>query len=485
MTPSKPRTGKKRAEPLLGNAKPRLHSKLLNTKSRADEVVQLAIDVGMPLLPWQEFVLRDLLSVDENGLFIRRSSLVLVARQAGKTHLARMLILAHLYLFNSKNVLMMAQNRAMSLTTFREIANLINDKPFLKDQTRSIRYAHGSEAIELKNGNRLDVVAATRDGSRGRTADFLYIDELREITEEAFAAATPTTRARPNSMSLFTSNAGDAFSTVLNSMRENALANPPKSFGFYEYSANPYTKIDFTDKFWRNVAQANPAMGYTITREALEEAISTSSQEATRTELLCQWIDSLVSPWPYGILEQTADKDFKIYDGAYTVFAFDVSPSRKNASLMAGQITADGKVGIGILDTWSSALTVDDLKVAAGIKEWADRFHPREICYDKYATASIAERLAHAGQNCLDISGSQFYTACADLLDALVNGRVVHNGQDEFISQMNNVAAKQNDSGWRIVKRASAGDISAPISAAMIVHQLLKPLSVPQIITEN
>jgi hypothetical protein len=32
------------------------------------------------------------------------------------------------------------------------------------------------------------------------------------------------------------------------------------------------------------------------------------------------------------------------------------------------------------------------------------------------------------------------------------------------------------------VKRQSAGDISAPISAAMIVHELLKPLSVPQII---
>jgi len=485
MNPVKTQTPRKPKAALLGIAKPRLHSPLLNTKSRADEVIAFANNLSMPFLPWQEFVLRDLLSIDKDGNFIRKSSLLLVARQSGKTHLARMLILAHLYVFGSKNVLMMAQNRAMSLTTFREIAIIIENNPFLKSQTRSIRYANGGEAIELKNGNRLDVVAATSSASRGRTADFLYIDELREISADSFRAATPTTRARPNSMSLYTSNAGDAFSTVLNSMRENAIANPPKSFGFYEYSANPYTKIDFTEKFWRNVAQANPALGYTITREALEEAISTSSQEATRTELLCQWIDSLVSPWPYGILEQTSDKDFKIYDGAYTVFAFDVSPSRKNASLMAGQIAADGKIGIGILDTWSSALTVDDLKVAAGIKEWADRFHPREICYDKYATASIAERLSHAGQNCIDISGSQFYTACADFLDALVNSRVVHNGQNEFISQMNNVAAKTNDSGWRIVKRASAGDISAPISAAMIVHQLLKPLSFPQIITEN
>jgi phage terminase large subunit-like protein len=482
MIKSAPERVQARTEPLLGQSKPRLHSKLLETESKADQVIELAIKIGMPLLPWQEFVCRDLLSVDEEGLFIRKSSLVLVARQSGKTHLARMLILAHLYCFDSKNVLMMAQNRAMALTTFREIAYIVEANSFLKEKTRSIRFANGSESIELKNGHRLDVVAATRDGSRGRTADFLYIDELREIQEDAFRAATPTTRARPNSQALFTSNAGDAFSTVLNNMRENALGNPPQSFGFYEYSANPYTKIDFSEKFWRNVAMANPALGYTITKEALEEAISTSSPEATRTELLCQWIDSLQSPWPYGILEATSDKTLKLSQGVYTVFGFDVSPSRKNASLVAGQLMPDGKIGIGILEMWSSQLSVDDVKVAAGIKKWADHFNPRQICYDKYATASIADRLSHAGQNCVDISGSQFYTACADLLDALVNDRVVHNGQDEFINQMNNVAAKTNDSGWRIVKRQSAGDISAPISAAMIVHELLKPLSVPQII---
>jgi phage terminase large subunit-like protein len=469
-------------QPLLGSEKARLHSPLLETKSKADQVIELADKIGMPLLPWQKWICQDLLSVDDDGMFIKKSSLLLVARQSGKTHLARMLILAHLYCFDSKNVLMMAQNRAMALTTFREIAFIVEAHSFLKEKTRSIRFANGSESIELKNGHRLDVVAATRDGSRGRTADFLYIDELREIQEDAFRAATPTTRARPNAQALFTSNAGDAFSTVLNNMRENALANPPRSFGFYEYSANPYTKIDFSEKFWRNVAMANPALGHTITKEALEEAIGTSSPEATRTELLCQWIDSLQSPWPYGVLEATSDKTLKLSQGVYTVFGFDVSPSRKNASLVAGQLMPDGKIGIGILEMWSSQLSVDDVKVAAGIKKWADHFNPRQICYDKYATASIADRLSHAGQNCVDISGSQFYTACADFLDGLVNDRIVHNGQDEFIQQMNNVAAKTNDSGWRIVKRQSAGDISAPISAAMIVHELLKPLSVPQII---
>ncbi len=60
-----------------------------------------------------------------------------------------------------------------------------------------------------------------------KTADFLYIDELREWTQESFTAALPVTRARPNAMTLMTSNAGDGFSTVLNDLRERCLSYPP------------------------------------------------------------------------------------------------------------------------------------------------------------------------------------------------------------------------------------------------------------------
>ena len=80
-----------------------------------------------------------------------------------------------------------------------------------------------------------------------------------------------------------------------------------------------------------------------------------------------------------------------------------------------------------------------------------------------------------------DVSGAQFYQACGDLLDSIVNMRMLHNGSEEMDKQMNNVAAKTNDSGWRIVKRKSAGDVSAPISLAMVVHKLLLPAAKPAI----
>ena len=467
----------KKKQALRGATKPRIQSVPLKGKNKFYDVLEIAKLLNVSFLPYQEYVLKDILTVDKKDMFVRKLSLLLISRQNGKTFLARMLILTHLLKWNT-DVLIMSSNRSMALETFRQVANSLENNDHFKGMVKQIRHANGTESIEMLSGARLDVVAATRDGSRGRSINgLLYIDEVREISEEGYRAAMPVTRAHANATVLLTSNAGDAFSAVLNQLRERALDNPPKSFGFYEYSAPQYCKID-DRAAW---AQANPALGYTITEAAIEEAIATSPIENTRTETLCQWIDSLSSPWPHNILQETSDSELQIPPGGYTVCGFDVSPSRRNASLVAGQILPSGKIGVGILQTWESAVSVDDLKIAAEIKAWSDQYRPRQICYDKYTTQSIADKLSNAGCITQDISGQQFYQACGDLLDGLVNHRVVHNGQANLMQQMNNCAAKVNDSAWRIVKRKSAGDVSAPIALAMVVSMLMKPQQVAAI----
>jgi hypothetical protein len=53
----------------------------------------------------------------------------------------------------------------------------------------------------------------------------------------------------------------------------------------------------------------------------------------------------------------------------------------------------------------------------------------------------------------------------------------------ELVEQFQNTAAKTNDSAWRIIKRRSSGDISAPIGLAMCVTKLMLPQPKPQIYT--
>jgi len=466
----------KRGVGLIGSTEPRIHTPLLKGKSRAQEVSDLADKIGLPLIPWQRWVLDDLLSVNDENAWRKKTALVLVARQNGKTHLARMLILSHLFLWGSKNVLGMSSNRNMALDTFRQVAFTIEDNQFLKDQVRQIRLANGQESISLLNGARYEIAAATRDAPRGKTADFLYIDELREWTEEAFTAALPTTRARPNAMTLMTSNAGDGFSTVLNDLRERCLSYPPENLGFYEYSAPQHCKIN-DKKAW---ALANPALGHLITEQTLEESVSTNSIEATRTEMLCQWIDSAVSPWVYGSIEQCSDSSLEIPVGPQTIMAFDVAPTRRSGALVMGQMK-DGKIAVGLAQLWYSDIAIDEIKMASDINEWARKYHPTTICYDKYATQTIATRLEQSGWRMVDVSGQAFYQACSDLADGLANSRVVHSGQAELVQHLNNCAAKTNDAGWRIIRRKSAGDVTAAISLAMVVSQLTKPQQTAQI----
>jgi phage terminase large subunit-like protein len=462
----------------MGAVEPRLHCQLWTGATRGGEVADLAEKIGIPLLEWQRLVMNDLCAVDENGKFVRKTGLLIIARQNGKTHLARMRILAGLFLFGEKNIVSMSSNRGMAIDTFLKVVDVIETNDFLKSQVKQIRFANGQESVTLLNGAKFEIVAATRDGSRGKTADLLYIDELREISEEAYTAAKPVTRARPNSQVLMTSNAGDAYSTVLNELRDRANSYPPVSLGYWEYSAEPYCKLNDRAQW----AKANPSLGHLINETDIEEAIATSSVEATRTETLCQWIDSLTSPFPYRAFEDLGDPTLELKPNAgMTCFAIDIAPTRRQASLVIGMLMPDGKIGVGIAEQWISEVSVDDLTIANGIVKWARDYKPTKILFDKYSTANIAKRLVQGGYKCEDLSGQVFYQACSELYDSIVVGRLVHNGQEALVNSINNCAAKTNDAGWRLIRRKSSGDISAAIGLAMVVHELVIPTPKPQI----
>jgi hypothetical protein len=290
-------------------------------------------------------------------------------------------------------------------------------------------------------------------------------------------ASKSVTLTRPNSQRLFTSNAGDAFSKVLNDLHEQCLNHPPKSLGFYEYSAPPFCDI-WDRKAW---AMANPSLGYLIPEEAIEETIATSTMEAARTETLCQWISSISSPFTPGSWEDICDRSMEMSPGPLTVFAFDIDMSRKNAALIAGQILPDSRIGVALVQTWESQISVDELKIAAEIKGWCDSYKPRVVLYDRYTTLAVAERLQKSGVMVETIVGAEFYAACSTLKDQIDNKRVVHAGQDVLDQQMQNCGAKSTDSSWRLIRKASAGPIVGPIGLAMVVSRLSQPQSTPQI----
>jgi phage terminase large subunit-like protein len=441
----------------------------------------MAERIGQPLLDWQRLILDDMCAIDENGMFIKKSALFCCARQSGKSHMMRMRMLAGLFLFGERNILIMSSQRKMAIRSLEIMADIIERNDFMRVQVKggkidtAWRRTNGNERIIMENGAQIEVVAANSDSSRGLSADVLWIDELREVNEAAMDASKSTTLTRPNSQRFYTSNAGTAESEVLNHMRERSMASPPKSLGFYEYSAPEHCDI-WDRKAW---AMANPSLGILISEAAVEETIATSTIIAARTETLCQWVSTgLTSPWTPGSWEDLADSELVMAPGMHTMFAFDVDPhTRRQASLVAGAILPDGRIGLCLIKTWESLIAVDELKIAGDIKGFADQWLPKKILHDKYTTQAIADRLRNSGQVVEDCSGSQFYTACSTFKDAIDNRRIVHAGQPALDQDMNNVAAKSNDAAWRIIRKRSSGSVTGSIGMAMLVMNLTQPVT--------
>jgi phage terminase large subunit-like protein len=474
-------TASKTKPKLLGALEPRLHTPWLKGESRGHEIAELAERIGQPLLPWQRLLLDDMSVVDENNMFIKKSSLVLLARQSGKSHMMRMRMLAGLFCFGEENILMMSSQRKMAIRSLEIMVMIVERNDFLLKQVKggkidtAWRRTTGNEGLHLENGNRIEVIAANSDSARGLTADVLWIDELREVGEAAMDASKSTTLTRPNSQRFYTSNAGSAESEVLIHMRERSMMKPPRSLGFYEYSAPENCDI-WDRKAW---AMANPSLGILISEEAVEETIATSTVVAARTETLCQFVNTgLTSPWTPGSWEDLADKDMQMNPGMTVMFAFDVDPhTRRSASLVAGALLPDGRIALQLLQTWESLIAVDELQIAVDIKKKCDEWHPRLVLHDSYTTAAIAERLRNSGIAVEACVGAQFYTACSTFKDAIDNKRIVHAGQEVLDQQMLNVASSSKDTGWRIVRKKSAGSVAGPIGLAMVTLHLSKPVS--------
>ena len=439
----------------------------------------------MPLLPWQAHVADRAHVLDASGRWAHKTVGVLVARQNGKSHLLRLRILAGLLLWGEKLILSTAQSREVALEGFRLVVETMDDHPWLAKQIKRVSRTNGKEELEVKGGGRFKIVAPTEGGARGYSADLVIVDEARQHrTTDGYAALVYTTQARPNPQIWAVSNAGDAASVVLNRLRDQALAQVatgrPGPLGWWEWSAEPGAPLDDVDAW----AAANPALGHLIALDTLAARVKSDPPEVARTELLCQWVDTLDSPFPAGAWADCLDLDSTIVAGRPTWLGIDVTPDRRNAALVAVQLLEDDEtMAVGVLDTWHAEQTIDDLRIAGVVADRARALEARVVAFDRWTAAGIAQRVAPSGIPVGDVSGARFAQACDELLSAMVSKRLRHDGNELLTEHVSSSARKgTGDGGWRIVRRQSAGPVCAAVALAMAVHHAVQPLPRAEII---
>jgi hypothetical protein len=286
----------------------------------------------------------------------------------------------------------------------------------------------------------------------------VVLDELREHqTWAAWGAVTKTTMARPRAQIVCLSNAGDAESVVLASLRQRALnvidgkstEADDGSLGIFEWSAPDGCALDDPEAW----AQANPSLGYPngVSEAAIRSALATDPEAVFRTEVLCQWVEAVSPPaLDLALWDSLADPNAE--RGSRPVFAVACAPDHSWAAIAVAWSRPDGQVQVMLADykparAWVTA-RVAELRSRWGGRVIADTAS-RGLVPDADEPGVQAQAQAHGA-----------------FADAVLAGTVRHGNEPAL-----NMAVKH--SRWRasgdtrVFDRKSDFDISPLVAVAL------------------
>ena len=457
---------------LMGISTPRIHTPLNDLPSRGFELIDLAADLKIDLMPWQKFALEHTHKVKPDGRWASPINCIVVARQNGKSFLQQIRILGGLFLWDEPLQIGSAHRLSTSLEQFRAMVQIIEANDTLAKQVKKIRWQHGGEEIETLKGTRFIVRAggsAARGISRPST---IHLDELREMSDiESFASLRYTLMSAANPLVMAYTNAGDHSSVVLNDFRNRALARiagADDEIGYFEWSA-PTDEISV-----ENARYANPAMGITIHPDNIKSVLNDPA-DVVMTEVLCRWVVAISSAVDAASWGNCVDKTADLDPDKLTWLAIDLSPDRKHASLVGAQKLGEEKFVVKLLHTWSNELQLDDKAIANDLADYARKYPTEYVLYSRKTSGAVAARLAPAGIAIFDMDGA-YPQACDEMLSAINSGRLKHRGQSQLTEEMlSAVQLRRGDGGWVIGRRASQAVVCGAVATALVTHFATRP----------
>lgn len=462
------------------------------------EVIDFARDVlRFDLFPWQKWLLIHALEVVDDpadGWRLRfRNVQVLVGRQNGKTTLSCVLALFFLYQLEVALILGTAQDVSNAEDVWQHVVDMAQENEVLAKSIQHVWYTNGSKRLQLTGGRDYRVRASNRKAGRGKSADLVLLDELREHqTWEAWAALSKTGMARKNALLWCMSNAGDGTSVVLRHFRQRAhaqLGDPDKivsaseipadadpsesALAIFEWSAAPDADPGDVNA-WR---QANPSLGWSIDLSSIKAAYADDPPDVFKTECLCQWVTSTVQPpFPVDAWEAGKDERSRIAKGSPLWWGVDISADRSHACIAVCGKRTDGdwhieiaeyRPGVGWLAKWFQNAAPNypgGMRVALQSKG-----SPVASMMDVIAAIDGVEIVECSGKDVAGWCGRLWDAVAASSEESQSDAVPVHHITQPALDLAANIAVTRpmGDGAWAWDRNKSMEDISPLVAVTM------------------
>lgn len=347
--------------------------------------------------------------------------------------------------------------------------------PELNSLVQQIRSVNGQEAIFLKNGGSIELVARSKNSGRGFTVDVLVMDEAQEMSEDALEALMPTTSAAPlgDPQWVFTGTppGPNAVGEVYTRVRKEALSDAPGRLTWHEWSVEG--SVDLDDRvLWR---MTNPALdARRLQMEVIEGERARFSEDGFARERLGRWPSDLGGSrrwstdfWSSAQTEQAPPDGVRSF-----AVAFSLDGSRLS---LVGAVKHDGGVHAELVDQFQGSVDVG----VGPLADWlAERWREAaQITLLGAAGASlrvalkdrgVPDRVVHV------MSTSEYFAANTMAEDAIRAGTVTHpvGGDGDVLDASVAVcdAKKRGQAGqWGWTPTVPGGD-ETPIEAWCAAH---------------
>lgn len=433
------------------------------------ECVEFARDtLRLELDPWERWVLLHALELRDGELFRFRTLLLLVSRQNGKTFLLKVVVLFLLLTGRARLVLGVAQSIGIAREVWQECVDLLNRHDHLRERLVRVRNVNGEQEFVLDNGGRYKIAANNRSAGRGLSVDVLVMDELREHRSwDAWAALAATTSARPNALTICSSNAGDSESVVLWHLRDLALAGDDPTLGLMEYSAPDGCATDDLD----GLAQANPSLGYgRLTLEVLLSSARLDPPAVFRVERMCQRVDSTDAAVDPAAWRACADPTGQVDEAGRLVAGFDVSPTSGHATLVVAS-QENGRVRVEVAGAWTSAAQARD-----DLAELVARTGVEAVAWFGVSGAALAP-LLRSLPGSAELSEAKAREACQHFAGLVEARRLLHPSDPLLDVHVAGSHRYRQGDGWRFSRYGQAScDAAYACAGAALLAESLAPV---------
>lgn len=457
---------------MKGNQIPRLRVEPERVYSDGPDAVELITAYSFSPFPWQSLILDSWLGCDAAGEYTATTCGLLVPRQNGKNGCLEIREFFGM-LFNADRILHTAHLTKTSKKSFYRLERMFTDPRFpeIIEQVKAIRYTNGEEAIELKNGARIEFATRTRSSARGFDGITLIVyDEAQELTDDQIEATMATLAASATGKRQIIYAGTPPYpgcpGTVFMRFRSDCLKNPAKNSAWHEWSAAGKSVEEINTEDVALWYETNPSLGYSLTEDFTRTELGQMSKDGFCRERL---------GWCPPEANQTADlainsnawqacKSKLLKPEGKTAYGIKFSFDGSEVILCGAVIPSEGPARISLIDRKPMGYGMQWLA------DWLNERYERASCVvidGKNGADVLVEKIiaTWCAKDCIiRPNGKQIIAAVSTLTNA-----VNENELTWFEAQTD-----LSDSALTAIKRPIAGgwgfggDNSAPIEAAAL-----------------